>query len=79
MRLLRLLYRRPPPILPSIAAYALWADHYPPHAHNVLMQTEQIAMLDMLPDVSGRVVLDLACGTGRYSLLARARGASRVI
>lgn len=65
--------------LPSVAAYARWAAAYPPHAHNPLMQAEQQAMTDLLPDVTGRVVLDLACGTGRYMTLLRERGARHVI
>ncbi len=36
-------------------------------------------MLSLLPDLAGCVVLDLACGTGRYGLLARERGALPVI
>jgi ubiquinone/menaquinone biosynthesis C-methylase UbiE len=43
------------------------------------MQVEQGAVLDLLPDVAGAIVLDLACGTGRYSKLARARGAAAAI
>jgi len=79
-RLLRRL--RPTPIpetLSSIDAYARWAASYPPHAHNPLMQAEQDAVLALLPDVTGRAVLDLACGTGRYGILARERGAKTVI
>jgi len=43
------------------------------------MQTEQQAMLDLLASLEGQVVLDLACGTGRYGLIAQARGARQVI
>lgn len=77
----RTLYRRffPPRTLSSLAAYDLWAANYPPHAHNPLMQVEQAAMLGFLPPLAGLTVLDLASGTGRYGLLARQRGASRVI
>jgi malonyl-CoA O-methyltransferase len=56
-------------------AYRLWAENYPPRAHNVLMQVEQQAMLALLPDVYQHRVLDLACGTGRYALLLKERGA----
>ncbi|MGC1459138.1 MAG: class I SAM-dependent methyltransferase [Steroidobacteraceae bacterium] len=36
-------------------------------------------MLDLLPDVRGRRVLDLACGSGRYSRLLRERHAAQVV
>lgn len=65
--------------LSSIDAYARWAATYPPHAHNVLMETEEAAMRGLLPDLVGLAVLDLACGTGRYSLIARDCGAQTVV
>ncbi len=65
--------------LPSLAAYDLWAASYPPQAHNVLMQVEQQAMVNLMPSLAWQVVLDLACGTGRYGLLAQEQGARRVI
>jgi malonyl-CoA O-methyltransferase len=78
--LIRRLFPAPAPlVLGSIDAYALWAANYPPQAHNALMHAEQAAMLELMPEVSGKIVLDLACGTGRYSLLAQAKGASRVV
>jgi malonyl-CoA O-methyltransferase len=43
------------------------------------MEIEQTAMTDMLPVLYGRVMLDLACGTGRYGLIARERGAATVL
>src|SRR5258708_38485681 len=67
------------PTLDSTAAYALWAASYPPHAHNQIMTLEQAAMLRLMPTLAGRTVLDLACGTGRYSLIAREAGAAPVI
>lgn len=75
----RRILTRPFTVLPSLEAYEHWAVNYPPQAHNLLMQIEEHAMLSLLPDVSGSKVLDLACGTGRYGLLAEARGASQVI
>jgi malonyl-CoA O-methyltransferase len=75
----RVLPARPLHILNSLDAYDLWAANYPPQAHNVLMKTEQQAMLDLLPSLAGQVVLDLACGTGRYGLIAQERGAQQVI
>ncbi len=77
-RLKRLL-RRGPETLSALDAYALWAASYPPHAHNRLMEIEQAAMLALMPDLRGRDVLDLACGTGRYSRIALQGGARRVV
>jgi malonyl-CoA O-methyltransferase len=67
------------PTLSSLDAYAQWADTYPPHAHNALMQTEERTMLDLFLDVTGKAALDLACGTGRYGRIALERGAKTVI
>src|SRR5690606_30364630 len=76
---LKHLLRRPVRTLPSLSAYERWAVSYPPHAHNALMEVEQATMLNLLPSLSGLAILDLACGTGRYALLARERGAKRVV
>lgn len=65
--------------LSSLDAYAQWAANYPPRAHNALMQVEEAAMRKLMPDLSGQVVLDLACGTGRYALLAQELGAKQVV
>ena len=77
-RLARLLNRRPRP-LSSELAYQKWAAAYPPYAHNALMRAEEAAVLQVLPPLTGKVVLDLACGTGRYALLCDQRGAQQVI
>ena len=60
-------------------AYERWAPLYPPFAHNPLMRAEQSAMLELWPDVRGRRVLDLACGSGRYSRLLMEHRAAQVV
>jgi len=60
-------------------AYALWAPTYAAAPHNPFMDLEQAALLELLPELAGAVVVDLACGTGRYAAIARARGAAAVI
>jgi malonyl-CoA O-methyltransferase len=68
------------PLLDPIAAYTLWAETYPPHAHNGLMQAEERALLSLLPtDLCGHRVLDAGCGSGRYILHALKRGAAQVV
>jgi malonyl-CoA O-methyltransferase len=60
-------------------AYSLWAESYPPEAHNSFMAIEQAAVLEVLPALAGRRVLDVACGSGRYAQLALQRGAHQVV
>ena len=67
----------PDPLDPDFA-YCLWAPSYPARAHNELMEVEQAAMLALLPDVSGQVVLDAGCGTGRYLELLKSRRARAI-
>jgi malonyl-CoA O-methyltransferase len=76
---LRTLFRRPLRTLSSVEAYALWAKSYPAQAHNPLMIIEQEAMLQLMPNLKDKIVLDLACGTGRYGTIALERGAKQVI
>jgi malonyl-CoA O-methyltransferase len=67
-------------VLDPVSAYALWADDYPPVAHNPLMQAEERALLALLPDdLSGLRVLDAGCGSGRYLLHAQRRGVRQVV
>ncbi|MBI4478044.1 MAG: methyltransferase domain-containing protein [Acidobacteria bacterium] len=63
------------PILEPLEAYALWAPTYAAEAHTPLMQIEEQVVRELLPDVRRRVVLDAACGTGRYLRELEARGA----
>jgi malonyl-CoA O-methyltransferase len=79
MKLLRRFLRRSPRTLSSLDAYEKWAASYAAHAHNPLMAIEEKAMLELLPSVQGKLVLDLACGTGRYGVIAQERGAAQVI
>lgn len=78
-RLLQFRSASAPTTLASRDAYALWSATYPPQAHNQLMRLEQAAMLQLMPSLDGLSVLDLACGTGRYGLIARQTGARQVI
>ena len=58
------------------AAYARWAPSYPPRPHNKLMAVEQAAVMALLPDLTGRVALDVGCGSGRYLRVLVDRGAT---
>ena len=66
-------------ILESQAAYRLWAADYQPSPHNPLMVYEQQAMIEMMPSLQARTVLDLACGTGRWGLYAQEKRAKAVL
>ena len=63
----------------TLRAYERWARNYPPVAHNPLMRAEQQLMLELAPEVVGSRVLDLACGSGRYSRLLREANAAQVV
>ncbi len=65
--------------LSALEVYERWAPTYPPRPHNPLMRAEQKALLAKLPAVAGCRVLDLACGSGRYTELLSARGADVVV
>ena len=68
-----------PAILAPAHAYALWASSYPAHAHNPVMQAEERAMLQLMPDsLENYAVLDAGCGSGRYIVHTLQRGAVRV-
>jgi malonyl-CoA O-methyltransferase len=64
---------------PTLQAYERWAPLYPPTAHNPLMRAEQRAMLGLWPNLADKCVLDLACGSGRYSQLLREANAAQVV
>jgi malonyl-CoA O-methyltransferase len=63
----------------TLAAYERWAPVYPPVAHNPLMRAEQRSMLRVWPNMEGKRVLDLACGSGRYSHLLSEANAAHVV
>ena len=67
------------PALSTLEAYELWADTYAAEPHNPLMAAEQNAMVALFPEIRGRRVLDLACGTGRYARLAAAAHAAEIL
>jgi malonyl-CoA O-methyltransferase len=60
-------------------AYELWADTYPPVAHNRLMQVEQNVVEPLLAHIRATRALDVGTGSGRYLPLLLATGASAVL
>ena len=72
-------HKKQPIPVDVLTGYAHWAAYYPAEAHNPLMEIEQQAMLDLLPEVGNKMCLDLACGSGRYLHLLQVRGAKSVI
>lgn len=77
--MLKRIFSRQPRTLNSRRAYAQWAKRYPAEAHNAFMRLEQSTMAAWLPDLRGKIVLDLACGTGRWGNIAAETGAAQVI
>jgi SAM-dependent methyltransferase len=69
----------PTPLVEPREAYALWADTYPPHPHNPLMETEQQVMAPLLAAATPKRALDVGTGTGRNVPLLSAAGARTVI
>jgi malonyl-CoA O-methyltransferase len=67
------------PALTTREAYDRWAPRYPPEAHNPLMRAEQAAMLARWPHAQGKRMLDLACGSGRYTRRLLDDGAALVV
>jgi len=55
--------------------YERWAQTYD-NTPNPLLALEERHLIPFLPDLKGRRVLDLACGTGRWLARLLARGAS---
>ena len=71
---------RPAPLqLPAAEAYALWAESYPPHAHNPVMAAEESAVAPLLSWAAPRRALDVGTGTGRNVRLLAAAGARTIV
>jgi malonyl-CoA O-methyltransferase len=60
-------------------AYELWAETYPPVAHNPLMRVEQETVEPLLAHLRSTRALDVGTGSGRYVPLLKATGASVVL
>lgn len=66
-------------MLSSRAAYELWAEDYPPFAHNPLMHAEQAVVTRQLAGIRATRALDAGTGSGRYVPLLAATGARTVV
>lgn len=66
------------PMLSVNAGYERWAQTYD-ESHNPLLALEQRRIASLLPDLAGKRVLDLACGTGRWFSLLAERGVAQLI
>jgi ubiquinone/menaquinone biosynthesis C-methylase UbiE len=70
-----------PPVSAAISVkegYRRWASSYD-HCHNPLLALEERMVSPTIPDLAGKQVLDIACGTGRWMPMLAARGAAQVI
>lgn len=69
----------PPTPVDILTGYAQWANSYQATPHNPLMEVEQQAMLSLIPvDLREYDCLDVACGSGRYTLLLQTRQAKQL-
>ena len=57
----------------------MWAETYPPIAHNPLMRVEQEVVEPLLEHLRSTRTLDVGTGSGRYLPLLKATGASAVV
>ncbi|MBI3492807.1 MAG: class I SAM-dependent methyltransferase [Acidobacteria bacterium] len=65
--------------LTAQAAYELWADTYPPIAHNPLMRVEQDIVARLIAQQRATRALDVGTGSGRYLPLLASTGARVVV
>lgn len=65
--------------LPAADAYELWAETYPPFAHNALMRIEQDIVERLLTRQPAKRALDIGTGSGRYLPVLAANGARVVV
>jgi len=73
--LARIFRSRPKQVLAPQEAYELWAENYPPWAHNPLMEAEQSVVAPILRAAKPRRALDIGTGTGRGLAVLEAAGA----
>ena len=67
--------KTPSLILPADEAHALWAESYDRNP-NALLALEQRVIEPLLPSLEQKVILDVACGTGRWLANLLRRGAT---
>jgi ubiquinone biosynthesis O-methyltransferase len=58
----------------GMSGYGLWADHYD-FGDNPVVAGEEAVIHDLIGDVSGLLVLDAGCGTGRHAIRLAEAGA----
>jgi ubiquinone/menaquinone biosynthesis C-methylase UbiE len=63
--------------LPALQAHALWAQTYDQGA-NPLLALEERAMAPLLPELKNKNIVDVACGTGRWTSRLRSRASCHV-
>jgi ubiquinone/menaquinone biosynthesis C-methylase UbiE len=79
MNLARMLRGQRPRQLPPQEAYRLWAESYPPWAHNSLMEAEQAVVEPIVVAAKPRRALDVGTGTGRCLPILSGAGARLVV
>jgi malonyl-CoA O-methyltransferase len=77
--LTRMFKGRPRRQLAPKDAYALWAESYPPWAHNPLMEAEQSVIEPIVHALKPRRALDIGTGTGRGLSVLTDAGARIVV
>jgi malonyl-CoA O-methyltransferase len=68
-----------PELLSPRDAYELWAETYPPVAHNPLMRVEEQVVVPILRTLRAARALDVGTGSGRYLPLLEATGARLIV